>query len=483
MVSGGMEFCWLYAWAAFLMISLLHRPFPFKEALGAFVFAWALTLLSKGRGWRIVHILGLQVFGFVSAALRSIYTFYPFSHPFLGQTWLLEFYNSLSLKSPMEWFILILLLFWTLLFWVGGVTLARRPMAYPALCTRFDWGLCAFFVLFLTKFLLAVKGEIEIDDPLSHLLIYPFFVLGLLSIGLARDQSVTPKEFLPGYQGIGVILSFTFVVFLWGTGLVLFFLPYLTLASKVGAGLLKTAAKPFALVFVSILRFIFFRSAGRVDTPPSSKDGSPGNLGNSAAPVEGSWWSDLFEKVLAWGLWGLFGLAVLALSGLAVYFLFRWLFSRTSVHPGRQGSWDLFSSWAERVKAFIFACWNRLLRGRRGDRGTSELYGALLRWGHRSGLSHFPSETPAEYGFRLKHRFPILEREIDWIIDAFHQEVYGGKVLAREQWAAVRLAWRKLCDPLQWPARLKSRLGNHHRFNATPPSPASASSSSHASPD
>jgi hypothetical protein len=248
------------------------------------------------------------------------------------------------------------------------------------------------------------------------------------------------------------------MVFLWGTGLVLFFLPYLTLASKVGAGLLKTAAKPFALVFVSILRFIFFRNAGRVDTPPLSKNGSLGSLGNSATPVEGGWWSDLLEKVLAWGLWGLSGLAVLALSGLAVYFLFRWLFSRTSVNPERQGSWDLFSSWAETVKAFIFACWNRVLHGRRGDRGASQLYSALLRWGHRSGLSHFQSETPAEYGLRLKHQFPVLEREIDWIIDAFHQEVYGGKVLAQEQWAAVQLAWRKLCGPLQWPSRLKTRF-------------------------
>jgi hypothetical protein len=249
------------------------------------------------------------------------------------------------------------------------------------------------------------------------------------------------------------------MVFLWGTGLVLFFLPYLILASKVGAGLLETAAKPFAPVFVSILRFIFFRYAGRVDTPPSSKNGSLGSVGNSATPVEGGWWSDLLEKALAWGLWGLSGLAVLALSSLAVYFLFRWLFSRTSVNPGRQGLWDLFSSWAETtMKAFIFACWNRVLHGRRGDRGASQLYSALLRWGHRSGLSHFQSETPAEYGFRLKHQFPVLEREIDWIIDAFHQEVYGGKALAQQQWAVVQLGWRKLCGPLQWPSRLKTRF-------------------------
>ena len=453
-VSGGMEFCWLYAWATFLMTSLFHQPFPFRGAISAFVIASAITLLAKGRGWRIIHIFGLQGINFITVALGIIYLFYFPSHPFFTHTWLIEFYNSL--KSPLEWLILIFLLFWTLLFWIGGVALARRPMGCPTLCTRFDWGLSAFFVLFLIKFLLLVKGGIEIDAPLSSLLLFPFFVLGLLSIGLARNQGATTKDFLPGYQAIGVILSFIFMVFLWGTGIVLFFLPHLTLVSKVGANLLKTAAKPVGLVLVSILRFLFFRNAIQMETPPSSKNGSMESLVNSVSQVEGSWWSDLLEKILTWGLWGLSGLAALAISVLTIYFLFRWLFSRTSVSPKREPLWDLLSSWANKWKGSLSSFLNRLLHGRKNNRGVSQLYSALLNWGHRSGLSHFQSETPAEYGFRLKHQFPALEKEFDRIIDAFHQEVYGGKVLAQEQRATVQLAWGKLCGPLQWPSRLKT---------------------------
>jgi hypothetical protein len=451
-VSGGMEISWLYAWAHFLMISISDRPFPFREAISAFILSSALTRISKGRGWRMVWIIALQVFGFVWIALRMIYTFYSFSNPFFSRAWLAEFFNRP--RGPLEWFTLVLLLFFTLLFWVGGVRLARRPMGYATLCTRFDWGLSAFFILYLTQFLVRVKGGIEIEHPLSQFLLFPFFGLSLLAIGLARNQSASPKDFLPGYQGIGVILSFTFTVLLSGAFLVLFFLPFLTLISQVGYSILKTAAKPIGLVFVSILRFLFFRNTGRMDTPPPSKDG---NFGNLASPVEGSGWFELLEKVLGWGLGGLVGLAALILSGLAIVYLFRWLFSRTSISRRSQGPWEMFLLWTVRLKHFLLACWSKMVHRGKGYPKASRLYNALLCWGRHSGLSHSLSETPAEYGLRLKHHFPALNREIDRIIEAFHQEVYGERVLSEQQMVATQSAWQRLHSPFHWPSRLKAR--------------------------
>jgi hypothetical protein len=450
-VSGGMEISWLYAWATFLTTSILRQPFPFKEAIGAFVLSSALTLISTGRGLRIVQIIALQAFGFILIALRISYVFYSFSNPFFSRAWLAEFFSSP--RGPLEWFILALLLFWTLLFWVGGVRLARRSMVYTALCTRFDWGLSAFFVLFLTQFLVRVKGGIEIDDPLSKLLLFLFFALSLLAIGMARNQSASPKDFLPGYQGIGVILSFTFTVLLSGTVLVLFFLPFLTLTSQVGYGILKTVARPIGFVVVGILRFLFFRNAGRIDTPPPSKDGGLGNLSSSA---EGSGWPELLEKVLGWGLGGLVGLAALTLSGLAVVYLFRWLFSRTPIRRRSRGPWEMFLLWTVRLRSSLFACWSRMVQRAKGFPRASLLYNALLCWGRRSGFSHSLSETPAEYGLRLKHQFPALIREIDRIIEAFHQEVYRERTLDKEQLTITHAAWRRLCSPLQWPSRMRS---------------------------
>jgi len=220
---GGTELSWLCAWATFLTTAILHHPFPFPEAIGTFALAAVLTFLSKGKGWRVVYVLGIQACGFILSALRVAYVFNSWSYPFLSQAWFTEFFNAP--RGPWEWFHLILILIWALLFWLGGVTLARRSTGYSTLCSRFDLGIVVFFLLFLTRSLLLIKGGIKIEDPVSQLLLFPFFLFSLLAIGLARNQSTTPRSFLSGYQSIGIIMSFTLVVVLFGTGLVLFFLP------------------------------------------------------------------------------------------------------------------------------------------------------------------------------------------------------------------------------------------------------------------
>lgn len=291
LVIGGTELSWLYAWATFLTTAILHHPFPFPEAIGTFALASMLTLLSKGKGWRVVYILGIQVCGFILASLRIVYVFNSWSYPFLSQTWLTEFFNTP--RGFLEWLYLILILFWALLFWIGGVTLARRSTSYPTLCSRFDLGIAVFFLLFLTKSLLLIKGGIKIEDPISQLLLFPFFLFSLLAIGLVRNQSTTPRNFLSGYQNIGIIISFTLVVVLFGTGLVLFFLPYLTLSAEVGHDILKVVARPLGGILVSVLRFIFFHGAIHQEKPSPPSKGSVGDL---LSPVESSWWAELLKK-------------------------------------------------------------------------------------------------------------------------------------------------------------------------------------------
>lgn len=61
-----------------------------------------------------------------------------------------------------------------------------------------------------------------------------------------------------------------------------------------------------------------------------------------------------------------------------------------------------------------------------------------------------------EYGLRLKYQFPSLRKEIDLIIKAFNQEVYGEIILNDQQWTEAESAWRKLRSPLHWPLRLKT---------------------------
>ena len=89
LASGGMELSWLYAWATFITALILHLPFPLPEAIGTFVLAAILTLVVQGRGWRVILILALQVFGFLLAVSRIVHVFFYNSHPFFGQWWLL----------------------------------------------------------------------------------------------------------------------------------------------------------------------------------------------------------------------------------------------------------------------------------------------------------------------------------------------------------------------------------------------------------
>jgi hypothetical protein len=446
-----MEMSWFFAWAMFSAMATLHRPFPFLEAIGAFALAACLTRISTGKGWRIAQILALQAFGFLGAALTIVHLLYYSSQPLLSHGWLTEFFNAS--KSPSEWLILLVNLFWILLLWAGGVTLARRAVAYYVTCARFDFGLAAFFTLFVTKLIILTKGEMQIDDPLSLLFVFPFFLFSLLSIGMVRIRSNAPKAFLPGYQGIGIIVSFVAVVLLGAGGLVLFFLPGLTVAAEMGYRAIKVAGAPLGSIFVSIVRFMFMPRSSQPDAPAEP---SRGIDWEAIKPGTHSWWMELLEKILGWGLSGLVLLGVAVTAGICVFYVLRWFFSRTSVSEKRERQNRSISLWFVRLWGLLISSCKKMSRSMKGYEKAAELYGALLGWARRSGFSQVGSETPLELGARLDAQFPALKPQIEVIISAFNQEVYGEMVLDGMQLATARSAWRTLHSPLHWPSRLKT---------------------------
>jgi hypothetical protein len=449
--NGGMELSWTYAWAIFLTTSILHQSFPFPEAVGAFALAAALSSFSQGRGWRVIYIVFLQALGFVPLLLRVVRIFNSWSHSYSSLSWLMN--SEVTTPGSHEWIIFILVISWALCFWGGGMRLVQRPMDYFTLCSRFDRGLVAFFILFLAKFLFLVRGEIKIEDPVSEFLIFPFLVFSLLAIGLARNQTTAPRDFLPGYQAIGVILSFAVVVLLFGTGLVFFFLPYLTLAAEKGYVVLKTVAVPVGSILVTVLRFIFGYDNDFSQKLPDKPEIKLPELTPSGT---GPWWLELLGKILAWGIWILLGLLFLTLIAVSIYFLFQWLFSRTSINQKRQMPRHPILLWAEKLRLFLRSLWIRFVRSIKGYKGAVQLYTALIIWGRRSGLPHSLSETPIEYGLRLTGRFPVLRKDIELIIEAFNREVYGGVVLDENQLTIAHSAWFKLRSPLHWPRRVKT---------------------------
>jgi hypothetical protein len=324
-------------------------------------------------------------------------------------------------------------------------------------------GIAAFALLFLTKFLVLYKGGIKIEDPLSQLLFFPFFIFSLFGIGLVRSRTTSPRDFLPGYQGIGVILSFTVVVVLFGTALALFFLPYLTLAAETGYSILKTAAKPLGPVVVTILRFIFIRGAIR---PEPSSGPTKGGAEDLITPAESSWWMEFLEKILVWIFGSLLGLILIIVSCVALFYLFRWLLSRTPITRRGHGTWYPILLWIEGLRAFLLACLKWMIRRVKSYKGAAQLYTALRIWGRHSGLPHFMSETPREYGLRLKNRFPSLKKEIESIIEALNQEAYAETTLSEKQLSQVRFALRRMQSPMHWPSRLKNWFLRPHLSEA-----------------
>ena len=451
LATGGMELTWLFAWATFIMASILHRPFPLPEAIGTFVMAALFAVVVSGRGLRVILILGLQVFGFLLSTSRIVHVFFYDSHPFFDQWWLWTCFRQP--KDPLEWFILGIILFVALVLWVGGVTFALRSAAYFTVCTRFDVGLAAFFCLFLAKFLLLVRGGIDIQNSTPELLLFPFFVFSLLSIGMARNQSNAQRDFLSGYRGIGVIVTFAVVVLAFGAGLVGLFLPSLRMAAEMGYGVLKSAAAPLNPILVTILRFLFMHNRSRPETASSS----PGNdQSEFLSSTESSWWTDLLEKIFSWGFLGLGVMIGLIVCGLGLWYLFRWLFSRTATSKKKHIQWGLIFVWAAQQFRALLLRWGTVVHWATGYRSAIQLYSALLAWGRHSGLPHFLSETPTEYGVRLGHQFPTMSREIGLIAETFNKEVYGEKVTEEKQFSLAKLAWQRLRNPIHWPSRFKS---------------------------
>ncbi|MCL4489065.1 MAG: DUF4129 domain-containing protein [Chloroflexi bacterium] len=450
LLSTGMELCYLYAAATFLTTAIFHQAFPFPEAVGSFLLAALLTLFSEGRGWRVIFVVAVQSIGFVPALFRMVQVFNSWSSSFLVQTWFTR-----ALPSPSDaigYFIILLVIGWALSFWAGGVGLARMPKDYFTLCSRFDRGLIAFFGLFLVKLYLQVAQGIRVDAPASGFLIFPFLIFSLLAIGLVRNRSEDHRDFLPGYQKLGVVLSFIVVIVLASIGLAFFFLPYLMLAAQRGSDLLGVVSAPLLSIVYAITGWLFGTDFGASNQQPVPRE----QLQETAPQWSFPWWVELLGKILAWGMGIVLVLVVLAIAAGLLYGIFQWLFSKTELDQERPSLRQSFVSFMIGLREWIVSFWRGWVRSLRGYQRAVHLYTALRTWGRNSGVPNLPSETPAEYGERLENGFPGLAGEIELIIQAFNREVYGEITLNEEQMATARSAWSRLASPLRWPMRVRA---------------------------
>lgn len=443
-----MEISWRLAWATLMMTSIANRLFPVPEAILSFVLAVGLTRLARGRGWRWITIIGLQGVGCVLITLRLIYAFNYGSLPFFSRTWLHALFRSP--ETPVEWLLMVLTIFWALVFWWGGIQQARRSAIYRDVCLRFDVGFGLLFGLLLLKIVLMRDGA-QIQDPVTAWLIAPFFLFGLMAIGLARQRGHAPKTYIEGHRTLGILLSAVVLTLVLGIGVFAMFWPYFALVAEVSYELLKAGAHPLESVIIVILRFLL---SGRRNIPSTTMPAPESNVGEYS-PGESSWWMHLLEKVFSWGFGGLIAIIAVVVLGIGLWRIVRWLFSKTPKGEIRGRQSGIFRDWLLRLQTLLNLGWEWLCQHLQGYNTTPQIYAALLNWGKHSGLPHKQTETPLEYGIRLSQHFPTVQPEVIVIIDLFQQEIYAELTTTARQVNQARRALRRLRSPAFWGLRIR----------------------------
>jgi len=444
---GGMEFTWRYAWAFFIFLSILNRPFPLPETLAVFTMASLVTLVAGYKNWRLYQSLSLHIAGFTIAWLVSTHRFFYRPMPLSNISWMADWFKQL--QELQQGLIQLLFFACLLLFWLGARAMVKRQNNYFPVCLQFDKGLGALFLLLLIKFMVQEKGGILLEDPVTRYLLFAFFTFSLIAISLSRNQSKVEKAFRPGYHSIGIVLGFVSIVLISSAVLAVLLLPYLTLMADSAQSVLKETAAPMGPVVENWIRFIFSMGRHRRD---SNLLGTSDSIGDQLYPDSEIGWA----QGLGWILPGVIGLIALGFCGYLIRLLVRWLLKRNTIDKSKQPPMALLTRLFAIIGAIFQLAWNGLLFLLKRIDSAAAVYAGMLRWGRRSGLAAVASETPVEYGERLKQWFPQLKKEIEMIIEAFNREIYGQIPPDNRALTGIRSAQGRMRNPRHWPSRMRA---------------------------
>ncbi len=446
--SGGMELCWLNGLAFFILYTLGAGHFIFAGGLVAFWISAILDFYIQGRGWRIIQVLGLRAAGFVIVLLVALYSYRDWSFSFFSMEWLRE--AGSEFQNPMGGLVLILVAFFTALFWFSGKRFSRRSTSYFTVTSRFDLGVAVFFFLFL------FGGGLGEQVPAVPFFLFPFFFFSMLSISLARSRGSGKKEYLLGFGKIGLVFLVCGVLLLLALGIVLLFRPGMSLLAETGYAFGRQLFSPLGTFLLKVIRFLYGgRSLGNNTAVNSGESGIESSIPEIIAGHEVQLW----EKYFATGMLILLGAAVVIAVGWGLYHLGRRLFSKTAYREKKSLFWKYLLlgllSLGKRCRKILL--WFAALFSPPGDRGEgTRRYKKLLFWGKSGGFPRGATETPGEYGMRLAQSFPLFKEEIQLLIEAYHDEAYGELKLNVEREKRIRQAWRRLSTPLHWPIRLRT---------------------------
>ena len=446
----GMELSWLYASAAFIMTAAFSRTFPLWHGIAASGLAIALTVFSRTFCRRAVQTIGIHLLGFTAISLRLIYDQTNSTVSFFNPQWLTGFLHSP--KPFLQWLYLVLALLWIFFFWVDGVKLVKRPKNFFFVRNRFDLGVGIFLAILLIELLIIVKAGLHIQGVITGMLIFPFLIFSMMAFALIRSSAPVQRRFVMGYRGVGTVLIFAAIILLPGSAIVMLFLPHLTKAAEVSFHLIQTVAHPLGPVLAKVLIFIFGYRKMNLGGQETQASGQPQIPVLPEAEV-----NPLFS-VLGWGLMVGFLLLAAGLLLFVIRKLLLWLFKQQPQQKATSNAWRFFIELVRSAWRGMVTTLGKLSVWITGPQTAVQLFTALSRWGHFSGLSHRICETPLEYGSRLSIRFPHLENDIQQVIQTYSETVYGADENNEEKLSTARSAFRRLRTPWNWPARINSLL-------------------------
>lgn len=298
------------------------------------------------------------------------------------------------------------------LYWLRGLWIVKQGSEHEFTALRFDEGIVLFM---LSLFFVAL---LKLDNPVPGRLAIPFFVFGILALGISNaDQG---RRGGLSARSKGAMVAAAAGIFILGAlGLALLIPSLLEPARKAAAGL-KGASLSLLNIVAAILLWLFSRKGPPRPTGAlESSGGAPPlaeEIGRQDMPV-----------LLMWILVALLILVAAAILVLLVSMLIKFLSAKTKQSPAKpkgRSPLALLRAFWRSLRGFFEKLVRRLGR-RRGLSPALEAYRRVLAAGRAGGAPRTRSETPREYALRLEASFGAAKNQALPIVAEVEKEVYG----------------------------------------------------------
>jgi len=431
--AGNLVFSWLYSLIFVGTFFINQKGFPM---LNSFLVFWGAVLLTKllNRKKRYVWVILLcHALGCLVTSPLILASFYKPQGPLFDWRWLLSMWTVP--RSPLESFLLVVILAGILLLWVCGVNFASKPVNYQNTIRRFEKGLLTFY------FIALFAGVLKVEMAQLPLQVLNIFLWGIVAVGLYKNEqwgadSRTSHGFkLVTFFIIGLLLSIIPVL--------TFCMDYLRWAAERGLAMAQTAVEPVTPYLLSLLKLLFSRAGYKDAADASIFRNSMEQAGSDYSMVGSSASLDFITSLI----WVLLAVLIIILAVLLVMVLIRVLLTKkggdhqdTPLNNSLGGIWQRLLT----LLHILVLQLSSLFTARPNRSPAEKAYVKLIRWGTFHGIEHGSSDTPYEYAARLAGKYEYLAGDIKTIIDCFCREIYGNQGLTPAEELSLQQAWKRI---------------------------------------